>query len=252
MWIPRAGFPSLHTRFLPSSSCDTFVKDGLEWEARTHPEGSPYFRSERNSLVWLTEADVRDHEIWEGIKQAIANLKVLGLDPGPTGVAKLELANSEIFLGQPKTNEVRWSYYIVDHQQRSIFWLQTCECSELTDEIGGVHPNLKYTAEIHLKQRFEVEYWRHVEFFPDYDIPRTVVDELLGTLSHNAIGTLTAEPGESVCSFSSEEMNTFRDNIKELIGLKRENATNKAIFGFVTCSMGTIIYQFIIFTRSGS
>jgi len=72
-----------------------------------------------------------------------------------------------------------------------------------------------------------VEYWRHVEYFPHhYDIPQEAVCELLGTLSYNTIATLTAEPGDSIYSFSPEEMNAYRDNIMSLIKLKESQKRN--------------------------
>ncbi len=100
-----------------------------QWEFKAHPEGQPYYRSRRGSMLYLTEADVSDSEAYGGIEQVVRALEQqIETDDFEDG--------AEVLLEWIKDNE--WSYYMVKHESRSVFWVHPCDCNWLTDEIGGV------------------------------------------------------------------------------------------------------------------
>lgn len=196
--------------FNPRSTLDNWDKlDGPKyWEVKAHPEGQPYYRSMRGSVRFLTEAKVHDSDVCEGIEQAIRSL---GQKMNEEGCFR-DTDNIEVVLVMLDDSGNKWSYYMIKHKGRSLFWLHHCDCGPLAKEFGGA------VSMPHLKQRFEVEYWRHVEDFPHHFVlSKSVMHELLGVLSYNTIGSLTA-PRESTCSFSPEEMQVYRDVIKLLNG----------------------------------
>ena len=99
------------------------------WEFKSHPEGQPYYRSSRGNNLYLTEADISNPEILGGIDHAVLTLQEkLREDHFEEG--------AEILLEWSNGNE--WSYYMILHDRRSVFWVHPCDCSWLADEIGGV------------------------------------------------------------------------------------------------------------------
>ncbi len=215
------------TRFDAKFSCDTFGEAGKEWLTRTHQEGPIYYRSDRIynrqslelvtqtdkhgiKLKLLTEANVQSVEIRDQIEGFIVELLQIGRRSDGTYASGYDLAETEIFLKQQE-GRVGWSYYIVDHQCRSIFWLHSYRQIQLTTALGGVDSDKEpSTAKIHLRmcdynctltwlligslfafsgRTFEVEYWHHVDYFPHhYRIPSKVVKELCAILNYNTIG----------------------------------------------------------------
>lgn len=48
------------------------------------------------------------------------------------------------------TEETGWSYYMIRHKTRSIFWAHPCDCSSLAKEIGTVKSRLHRSKATHL------------------------------------------------------------------------------------------------------
>ncbi|KLO19302.1 hypothetical protein SCHPADRAFT_898879 [Schizopora paradoxa] len=231
-------FENAEWKFQPYKSIYDWDDEAIpkQWEFKAHPEGQPYYRSYRGSNLYLTEADVSNSEIFGGIEHAVRTLQNrLRVDNFEEG--------AEVLLEWSDGKE--WSYYMVLHDRRIIFWVHPCDCSWLADDIGGVK------SKKHLKQRFEVEYWNHVERFPHHiPLSQNVICELLGVLSYNTVGSITA-PRESIYSFSAEEMKVLRDIVHTLDGLKNSRGSDvpeeeemdsiQEINSFVTSSLARLM-----------
>ncbi|KLO12880.1 hypothetical protein SCHPADRAFT_940848 [Schizopora paradoxa] len=206
---------------------DEFPGDGeaSRWDTVVHPDGPIYSHSKRvlspgSSLAFVTEDAVDTVDSRRAIDDAANQLISLADE------LKVNLSGKDIFLSRLPSlgqNVERWLYYAADHSRRSLIWLHKVDCTELVNALGGIRwerSGLKLRAsavKTHMRHSFESEYWRHVSYFPHgHRIPRKTVDELRSILDYNTISAMTAIPGESMYTFSPNEMEVYRKIVESV------------------------------------
>jgi len=106
-------------------------------------------------------------------------------------------------------------YYYVDHDKRTLFWLDGYDLSNVLYEVPGVQePD-------HIRHRLEAFYWVHWSLYPRgyrrRTFPADACDELLGVLLSNSIDSLTSNVSTAPYSVANmEKMRDFTKDAKEL------------------------------------
>ncbi|KAJ8693654.1 hypothetical protein PTI98_008633 [Pleurotus ostreatus] len=166
-----------------------------DWTAYEHPEGALYFHHESKNI--FTDASLRTPAVLETISGLVNSftyfVEANGIDLDPSTELVLDLEEA----GEDKG---RCGYYLVDHENRSIFWLDEFEKADLPDwnEVPGV------TADAHIRHELEAQYWLHCEFFPHTrKITQDLVDELRDMLTH-ALGDVSTSPLSTIESTEDE------------------------------------------------
>ncbi|KAI0293526.1 hypothetical protein BC826DRAFT_1185996 [Russula brevipes] len=190
-----------------------------DWVPFTHPLGALYFY--HRSWRIFTDVYMYDPNLRAEIHKfsRLLNEEVLNLDPNgppfPTNDYDLVLELVEM-----KDKEVVWLYYFVDHNKKTLFWLEHYDMSSLLYEIPGV------TEPGHVKHRLESLYWAHWSLYPvGYEgrkFPRDAPKELLGVLLSSSIDSLTSRA--STAPYSVADMETMRNIIKDAQDLGPDDA----------------------------
>lgn len=109
------------------------------WNSFVHPEGQPYYQSQLGGILYTTEADVCDEEVYKEITGFITELE--------KRISTTEL-NSTNDLEIVLDVEGEWSYYIIDHTCRHILWLENHDANYLVNTllVGGI-PSFSYMSE---------------------------------------------------------------------------------------------------------
>ncbi|TFY78299.1 hypothetical protein EWM64_g5711 [Hericium alpestre] len=116
------------------------------WIPVTHPEGSLYFYDAERHI--FTENYMYDKAWRTDVERLISHLGMLllrqdkELPPNHDLVVEVEVTDD---------GNMYWFYYYVDHDTRSIFWLQ-----EITTKHVEAY---NITSLAHLKHTIEFEYW---------------------------------------------------------------------------------------------
>ncbi|TDL18732.1 hypothetical protein BD410DRAFT_462994 [Rickenella mellea] len=114
----------------------------------------------------------------------------------------------EVFL--QLSTDGTWGYYMVDHQNRCLFWLEDMDVEMGIWEIGG-----KVTTFAHMQHHITYEYWCHCEWFPhDKTITREELDELIAYFTFGIIDTMTSM--DSTISYSTEDLTTMLQVFNEM------------------------------------
>ncbi|KAI0293521.1 hypothetical protein BC826DRAFT_374000 [Russula brevipes] len=111
-------------------------------------------------------------------------------------------------------------YYYVDHDKKTLFWLDGYDLSNVLYEVPGVQePD-------HIRHRLEAFYWVHWSLYPRgyrrRTFPDDACDELLGVLLSNSIDSLTSNV--STAPYSVADMEKMRDFMKDAKELGTNNA----------------------------
>ncbi|KAL4258997.1 hypothetical protein AB1N83_007696 [Pleurotus pulmonarius] len=158
-----------------------------DWIAYEHPEGALYFRHESKNI--FTDA-------------SLGTPASNGIDLDPSTELVLDLEET----GEHKG---RCGYYLVDHRNRSVFWLDEFEKADLPDwnEVPGV------TTNAHIRHELAAQYWFHCELFPHTRIiNQELVDELRDMLTH-ALGDVSTSPLSTIES-TVDELQTMLHAVK--------------------------------------
>ncbi|KAF9444237.1 hypothetical protein P691DRAFT_786995 [Macrolepiota fuliginosa MF-IS2] len=150
------------------------------WEPIIHPEGQLYFWHEKKRVI--TEAYLYDPDVLKEIVRHLSKIESF-----------MERMNLHNILGHhdlvldlsPIVSErggYVCGYYFVNHEERSIFWLQAYPASALVVWM----PEYGHKSKLHLKHEIEAQYWFHCHLFPTtltVDLP--LVAELRDIILHN-------------------------------------------------------------------
>ncbi|KAJ7037863.1 hypothetical protein C8F04DRAFT_1090427 [Mycena alexandri] len=159
------------------------------WTFCLHPEGAPYFFHEEMRV--FTDAKLFDGATLQFINVQIDNIfnflraHDIELKPGVDLVLEEYVYPDEIKGCQ---------YYFVDHQDRSVFWMDEVEATAFTiaREVNGL------TAAAHIRHILQVQYWNHCELFPkSLKLTHAILDELRDIVLF-ARGDLTTSPTSTV------------------------------------------------------
>ncbi|EPQ52230.1 hypothetical protein GLOTRDRAFT_122871 [Gloeophyllum trabeum ATCC 11539] len=139
------------------------------WTACEHPEGALYFFHETKAIEYMIESS--------------------GLQRDPADELALELLEDE-------DGNQTCGYYFADTTRKTLFWLEEIKATEsMLVEIEGP------TWQSHIRHELESRYWyqistirlSHCEMFPCHrTVPDDTLQELLGTLIHGSIDSLTS------------------------------------------------------------
>ncbi|KAF4583408.1 hypothetical protein AB1N83_008525 [Pleurotus pulmonarius] len=168
------------------------------WIAYEHPEGALYFYHESKNT--FTDANLRTWGVLDNISQLVdsfnsfVRLNKINLNPSIELVLDLEETGED---------KGRCGYYLVDHDHRSIFWLDEFKKADLPDcnEVPGV------TANAHIRHELAAQYWCHCELFPNTrTVKQETVDQLRDMLTH-ALGDVSTSPLSTIESTVDELQN---------------------------------------------
>ncbi|KAF7426196.1 hypothetical protein PC9H_008563 [Pleurotus ostreatus] len=154
-----------------------------DWTAYEHPEGALYFHHESKNI--FTDASLRTPAVLETISGLVNSftyfVEANGIDLDPSTELVLDLEEA----GEDKG---RCGYYLVDHENRSIFWLDEFEKADLPDwnEVPGGLYNL-VTPPTSSSEK----------------ITQDLVDELRDMLTH-ALGDVSTSPLSTIESTEDE------------------------------------------------
>ncbi|KAI0061123.1 hypothetical protein BV25DRAFT_794765 [Artomyces pyxidatus] len=152
--------PAMHSSEGPPPSYSN-----SEWQKCVHPEGKPYYYHRQSGPAIVTEADMSQPVVLDLLNSWVEIVEEMAKD------TQTPLSSSaELYL---QLEEGNCRYYIVDHVNRSIFWLQKVH----GDEVGLPH----VVSDLHLSHALQAEYWRHVEVFCMHlpTCPNGALDDLI-------------------------------------------------------------------------
>ncbi|KAA1472052.1 hypothetical protein DENSPDRAFT_750253, partial [Dentipellis sp. KUC8613] len=121
------------------------------WESFIHPEGKVYFRRQAHPVI-LTESYICRPEVFTALTSWISVIE--------DWIRELPLVLHEsvhIWM-QLSADQNSCMYSLIDHDQRSVFWLKA-----LTTDVLGL---METVSQSHLSQLLQEQYWSHVEHFP--------------------------------------------------------------------------------------
>ncbi|KAF9440349.1 hypothetical protein P691DRAFT_780107 [Macrolepiota fuliginosa MF-IS2] len=201
------------------------------WEPIVHPEGQLYFWHEEKRVI--TEAYLYDQDTLHQVCRHLAKIEDfierMRL-PDILGRHDLVLDLSPIVR---ERGSYSCGYYFVNHEERSIFWLQTYPASALV----GRAPDHGRKSKLHLKHEIEAQYWFHCHLFPTtlaVDLP--LVAELRDIILHNIAGTM---------SFPTSGTFHSQDDLNKMLSWVNSLKKNMDIFYLGSaCLVGRLMFIF--------
>ncbi|KAF8478376.1 hypothetical protein DFH94DRAFT_53546 [Russula ochroleuca] len=190
-----------------------------DWIPITHPGGALYFYHERMRI--FTDVYMYDPILRREVEKSAEMLETKRSTLEKSGIP-FPTTNYDLVLDIVETEDkvaIR-QYYYVDHNNRTLFWLDDYEMKPLMDGILGVkEPG-------HIKRRLESLYWVHWSQYPtgykERNFPNDASDELQGVLLSSSIDSLTCNV--STAPYSVADMQTMCDIINKVKNLGPENS----------------------------
>ncbi|KAF7362635.1 hypothetical protein MVEN_00612500 [Mycena venus] len=158
----------------------------FQWIRHRHPEGGLYFAHVEHRV--FTDCYLYDNALLAQITCALNQL----LDHA--GVKSLLSTNSSqidivLDLKKETPENEQCGYYLVDHSERVIFWVDVFEMNTLEkwDLVPGI------TEVSHVKMGLEMQYWLHCEYFPAaVELSPDVLYELRDTIIYSIGDAMTS------------------------------------------------------------
>ncbi|KAH9947518.1 hypothetical protein B0H21DRAFT_329202 [Amylocystis lapponica] len=175
----------------------------LGWTACRHPEGQLYFRNIEQRTwtnVWLYDT----HNL-----EAVNNFTMqLRFDIEQQNDLPSD-TEAVVHIQEFEDGTMEQSYYLVSASIRTIFWLEEVDVSLLTLGMVPVYENS------HLESAQQMQYWIHVEMFPDdFAIHTELLDEVVDFLLWQSFDARTSET--STAPMSPEELDQLLRGVKEV------------------------------------
>lgn len=175
------------------------------WCACVHPEGALYFHDTVRGIY--TDSDMRVEERRSSmtwcIKELLAQL---------TCQCGLQLRSGDIELvveltkKRNRDNDRVYRYYLVDHPNRLLFWLDEISTGRIFDGVLGVE---KWS---HIKYAIQHQYWQHCELYPSDKLPvAQLLKELKEVVVHASAEVITTDL--SLSPFDGDELSKILDLI---------------------------------------
>ncbi|EJD05201.1 uncharacterized protein FOMMEDRAFT_132895 [Fomitiporia mediterranea MF3/22] len=208
--------------FKPLKTYDVYKnRDVCQWKYYIHPDGQPYYLLEKcggQKLSYLTEADLQDDSIIEEIEAFMQEVESHAANfDWSRGIPE----NVEVVL---KIDDDRWSYYMVDLDQRCVFWLDDYDMSTALGERCGVE------SLDHFRSQLDFEFWQHIEYFPDHrKICPDIFNEVTGILNYWRIEVMTS--GDSTAPYDSDELDALVLSVNHLRSVYDSGGCAYAIAG---------------------
>nr|GAT59558.1 predicted protein [Mycena chlorophos] len=181
----------------------------LGWVEHVHPEGSLFFIHEATDgeLGIVTSSNLKDSTTLWKINRWIARIKsqlaYLGISVIP---------GTEVFL---KLEDGGCAYYLVDHANQVVFWLESCD----TDSLGL--PDV--AAREHLKIVLKWLYLAHIEYFPSGYFSLEWLVPLEAIFSHGLCDQMTSTT--STFGYTAEECQVLLGALRVCRGPKPTQTT---------------------------
>jgi len=194
-----------------------------DWLQFTHPEGKSYFYHPRFRIVtdaWVFTPSILNRIVFYATQlfQILQNQNII-LPPTSELCLELDPVDSE---------EPGCSYYLVDHSNRTEFWV-----TEATTDILDIAPVI---SSPHLKLVLEEHYWRHVEYFPVHlQLSEEVESELQGILLHACADSMSSDLSTSPIA---------PGRCKEYMKLLQSVETSAASRGYKNCVVARLWGEF--------
>ncbi|KAL6309944.1 hypothetical protein BKA93DRAFT_756917 [Sparassis latifolia] len=165
------------------------------WTLQVHPEGSPYYVNALKVPCVVTDTPLHDPELCSKLTSSIEvfhyNVKNLDLTLP---------SDCELYVHVDSTHD-GCSYYLVDHDCQTIFWLQTMDSDTLgLPEVSSIS---------HLRYVLHEQYWTHVDYFPHRPVAPRLRQELMSILRHARGDHLTSE--NSTFPYDAEQCAMYID-----------------------------------------
>ncbi|KAJ8696207.1 hypothetical protein PTI98_006093 [Pleurotus ostreatus] len=171
------------------------------WTRYEHPKGPTYFHHESKNI--FTNTLLGTSANLDTISRFITSFESFVSD----NRIHLDPSSELVFaLSESGKSAGRCGYYLVDHQNRTVFWLDEFNAAYLPDwrDVPGV------MADAHIRHELEALYWRHCEFFPHTrEVTQGLVDELRDMITH-ALGDISNYP-LSIIEDTTDELKTMLD-----------------------------------------
>lgn len=105
-----------------------------------------------------------------------------------------------------------WGYYLVDHANKTIFWLQPMALTRVTQGIKEA------TEDEHIGYAIQTQYWRHCELYPvgRGTQVKNFCEGLMLELIYARTETLTSS-SKALSPFDTEELATLSDIVNNII-----------------------------------
>ncbi|THV03674.1 hypothetical protein K435DRAFT_962297 [Dendrothele bispora CBS 962.96] len=174
--VPRESL----TYIIPHST-QRFEEEQPEgWKRFTHPEGARYFFHPDKKVY--TDANILDADVLSEIETAMTEFSGFCADTGLVLPSSTNLV-LDVELAETSDDRCIYKYYLVDHVNRSIFWLDELAFNEeffaICYEVKGV------SSSSHIRHHIEQQYWFHCHLFPtSLTLTIDLVDELRDILMH--------------------------------------------------------------------
>ncbi|KAH9478558.1 hypothetical protein JR316_0009015 [Psilocybe cubensis] len=175
----------------------------LGWLKYVHPEGLRYFYHEQKRV--FTDADLFDSKILAQIMEDIELCENFITENAIRMPANIHLA-MHLYYKEDDPSIIENNYYYVDHDTRTVFFLDTYDPSNLFSwyEISGCR------TDSHLRHEIEAQYWYQILFFlllypHATKLSKAMVSELRDTV-HHFIGDAMTSP-TSTAPYTLNELN---------------------------------------------
>ncbi|KAI5121696.1 hypothetical protein M0805_002089 [Coniferiporia weirii] len=195
------------------------------WINCIQAEGQPYFYHSEGHFV--TEANIYNPEKlerithWMGVVRKFAEM------------CDIEVTNSmEIMLQLDDDDESLCSYYLIEHDSGSVFWLH-----EITSEDVGIPESASYAQ---LRWASTENYWTHVEYFSAHlsGVRMSCARELISILTHARADHLTSLVG--TFPYSAAQCKDFADLLRDHVSGSSEVLTDTYIICIVARLWGQV------------
>ncbi|KAJ7505944.1 hypothetical protein B0H11DRAFT_1976753 [Mycena galericulata] len=207
-----------------------------EWILHEHPEGALYFRHKDQNV--FTDIDLYDPAAL--VRLAFCKEQILRR---PKADWLLRSGNVDLVLDILTYDKTRLkcAYYFADHAERVVFWIDDFSMRNLYvwKRVPGI------TTATHVKVALEVEYWRHLEYFPSrFPVSRTVLKELKGLIVFGITDTMTSPT--TIFPVPTEhlfQMLSVVDTLSADIESERQTEDNAAVI--IVKPWGAVIARFM-------
>ncbi|VDB97977.1 unnamed protein product [Peniophora sp. CBMAI 1063] len=208
-YIHDRAIPANTTVFPHEPTTEPGEKEPLgDWEPFTHPSGYLYFYHQKKRIWTTTYMYSRPHH--RQIEECVSFLESQRTDFDAHS-SRYECVVNATREGRPGQEEYYVkTYYYIDHDTRSVFWLHE---NKLRRELGSMPGSLSMD---HIYHRIQELYWRHIYLFPHADRSSQFTKELLlGLLDCVVFNSQDCSVfSHSTCMYTTTQLDRMRDVIQ--------------------------------------
>lgn len=196
----------------------------LGWSSHIQAEGQLYFY--HSQLRFVTETNIYDAEKLKRLSHWMAAAGKLA------DAQDFMITNSIEVMLQLDDNDDSCGYYVVDHDNRTVFWLQDVSSEDLDIPASVSMTQLRWNS-----NEF---YWTHVEYFSAHlpGIRMSCARELFSILTHARADHLTSTVG--TFPYGAEQCKEFMDLLRDHVSGSSEVLADRYIICVVARLWGQV------------